>query len=429
MLKFLLPYKNKITPDLNDNVNVRVYLDNAAATPVDKKVLKTMEPYSVINFGNPSSIYKEGVIARRAVDEARQKIARLLHCHSNEVYFVGSGTESDNLAIQGVVLAYLYKNLKNKKTQKPHVITSAIEHPAVLNTIKELEERGMIEATYISVDKSGLIDLKELKKALLDTTILVSVMYANSEIGTIQSIRDIVKIVREFKEGRSVSYPYVHTDACQAVNYCDTNTELLGVDLMTFNAAKIYGPKGVGALFVRKGVSIEPVIFGGGHESGLRSGTENVSGIVGLATALEITEDMKESETKRLIPIRDHFIKEILEKIPGAILNGDKIARLPNNVHVTIPNIDSDVLVLELDARSVACSAKSACKSNKSGSSVMDALGGKVSICQNGTPRKITSFTRGTLRFSLGRQTRKKDIDRTLTALLDVVEKYKINKP
>lgn len=403
----------------------RIYLDNAAATPVDKKVLKAMKSYLASDFGNPSAIYKEGVVARSAVDEARQTIAQLLHCHSNEIYFVGSGTESDNLAVQGIVQAYCYKNSKNKKIQKPHIITSAIEHPAVLNTIKELEERGMIETTYISVDKNGLIDLKELKKSLLDTTILVSVMYANSEIGTIQPIKDIVKIVREFKGGRSVSYPYVHTDACQAVNYCDINTEFLGVDLMTFNAAKIYGPKGVGALFIRRGVSIEPIIFGGGHESGLRSGTENVSGIVGLAAALEITENMKESEVKRLIPIRDRFIKEILEKIPGAILNGDKIARLSNNVHITIPNIDSDVLVLELDACGIACSAKSACKSSKSGSSVMDALG-DVGTCQNGIPRKIASLTRGTLRFSLGRQTSKKDIDRTLIALLDVVEKYKV---
>ena len=389
----------------------RIYLDNAAATPLDKKVLETITPFLTDSFGNPSAIYQEGLTAKTAVSNARLTIKHVLNCRADEIYFVGGGTESDNLAIQGVVQTYYRKNSESDETKKSHIITSAIEHPAVLNTIKELEKRGMIEATYISVDKNGLVNLKELKEALLDTTILVSVMYANNEIGTIQPIRDIVKIVREFKGTREISYPYVHTDACQAMNYCDINMEQLGVDLLTFSGAKIYGPKGVGALFVRRGVEIEPIIYGGGQEGNLRSGTENVSGIVGMAAALEIAEEMKESETKRLIPIRDHFIKEILKKIPGAILNGDKTARLPNNVHITIPNIDSDVLVIELDSRGIACSAQSACKSNESDSNIMDVLGKPASG--------------GTLRFSMGRQTSKKGIDLTLTALLDVVEKYR----
>ena len=403
--------------DLNDNVSVRVYLDNAAATPLNEKALEAMMPYLTDSFGNPSSIYQEGLKAKSAISNARLIIKNILHCHSDEVYFVGGGTESDNFAIQGVVQACYSKNFKNKNFQKPHVITSKIEHPAVLSTVKELEKRNIIEATYLSVDKNGLVDLKEIKEALQKTTILVSVMYANNEIGTIQPIDDIVKIVRKFKGTRDVSYPYVHTDACQAMNYCDVNLERLGVDLLTFSGAKIYGPKGVGALFVRRGIEIEPIIFGGGQERNLRSGTENVSGIVGIATALLVAEEMKENEVKRLIPLRDYLINEILEKISGVILNGDKTKRLPNNVHITIPNIDSDVLVIELDSRGIACSAQSACKSSKSDSNIINALGNTCNPPDGG----------GTLRFSLGRQTTKKDIDRTLVALLDVVEKYKTN--
>ena len=372
-------------------------------------------------FGNPSSIHKEGLEAKSAISKARLTIKEVLNCRADEIFFVGGGTESDNLAIQGVVREYRRKNSKNKKDQRPHIITSAIEHPAVMNTIKDLEEKEKIDATYISVDKDGLINLKELRDSLLDTTILVSIMYANNEIGTIQPIKDIVKIVREFKGGRSVSHPYVHTDACQAMNYCDTNMEQLGVDLLTFSGAKIYGPKGVGALFARRGVNIESIIYGGGQEGDLRSGTENVSGIVGMAVALEIAEEMKENEVERLISLRDYFIKEILEKIPGAILNGDKIKRLPNNVHIAIPNIDNDVLVIELDARSIACSAQSACKSSKAELNIISILNDARKLSN----RSIFTGQVGTLRFSLGRQTSKKDIDRTLISLLDVVNKYK----
>ena len=399
----------------------RIYLDSAAATPLNKKALEAMAPYLTDSFGNPSAIYQEGSNAKSAISNARLTTARVLHCHLDEIYFVGGGTESDNLAIQGVVQAYYRKNSKNGKNQRPHIITSVIEHPAVLNTVKELEKRETIKATYISVDENGLVNLKELKESLLDTTILISVMYANNEIGTIQPIKDIVKIVREFKGGRSVSHPYVHTDACQAMNYCDTNMEQLGVDLLTFSGAKIYGPKGVGALFARRGVNIESIIYGGGQEGDLRSGTENVSGIVGMAVALEIAEEMKENEVERLISLRDYFIKEILEKIPGAILNGDKIKRLPNNVHIAIPNIDNDVLVIELDARSIACSAQSACKSSKAELNIISILNDARKLSN----RSIFTGQVGTLRFSLGRQTSKKDIDRTLISLLDVVNKYK----
>lgn len=405
----------------------RIYLDNAAATPLNERALESMMPYLADNFGNPSSIYQEGLKAKGAISDARLVIKNVLHCHPDEIYFVGGGTESDNFAIQGVVQAYYRNNSKNTNIQKPHIITSTIEHPAVLNTVKELEKRNIIEATYISVDKAGLINLKELKESLRETTRLVSVMYANNEIGTIQPISEIVKIVRKFKGTREVSYLYVHTDACQAMNYCDVNMEHLGVDLLTFSGAKICGPKGIGTLFVRRGVNVEPIIYGGGQERNLRSGTENVAGIVGMATALLVAEEMKESEVERLILLRDYFIDEILEKIPGVKLNGDKIKRLPNNVHITIPNIDSDVLVIEFDSRGISCSAKSACKSNKTDSNTVDEI---ASICSlpddfTTTPESLLVDRAGTLRFSLGRHTSKKDIDYTVTALIDIVEKYK----
>ena len=404
----------------------RIYLDNAAATPLDKKARKAMEPFFAEDFGNPSALHKEGVVAQKAVVEARQTVARVLHCHADEVYFTGNGTESNNLAIQGVVWVYRKENENSDKI--PHIITSMVEHPSVLNVIKDLENRRMVSVTYLSVNDSGLIDPKELKDSLLDTTVLVSVVYANSEIGTIQPIRDIVKTVREFRRGKGTVYPYVHTDACQAVNYCNINVESLGIDLMTFNGSKIYGPKGVGILFVRRGVSIEPIVHGGGQERGLRSGTENVPGIVGLAIALEVTENLKENETKRLVVLRDHFICEILEKIPNATLNGDKVARLPNNVHITIPNIDSDVLVIELDARGIACSARSACKSKEEASfDIVQILNFANNIQAKRVDEDLSVVPigqAGTLRFSLGRETCKKDIGVTILALLDIVGKY-----
>ncbi|MCK5027800.1 MAG: aminotransferase class V-fold PLP-dependent enzyme, partial [Candidatus Pacebacteria bacterium] len=240
---------------------------------------------------------------------------------------------------------------------------------------------------------------------------LVSVMYANNEIGTIQPIKEIARVVEEFRRVQKTAYPYIHTDACQAVNYLDVSMEKLGVDLFVFNGSKIYGPKGIGVLCVRKGVEMVPMVFGGGQEDGLRSGTENVAYIVGLAKALEITENIKEKEVKRLTVLRDHFINKLLESIPQAVLNGDREARLPNNVHITIPDVEDDVLVVELDARGVACSSKSACKaSSGEGSHVTLAIDG---------------IEGSHLRFSLGRDTVKKDVEYVTRAISHILKKYK----
>jgi cysteine desulfurase len=385
----------------------RIYLDNAAATPVDADVYRMMQPFFEHMFGNPSALYAEGVEARAAVEDARGRIARVIEAQKGEIAFMGSGTESDNLAIHGVVRGAL------KTVSKPHVIVSVIEHPAVLEAARVLEKINMADVTYVGVDERGLVNPKDVQDALRDTTVLVSVMYANSEVGTVQPIKEIVRVVREYRGSRELKYPYVHTDACQAVNFLPISVEKLSVDLMTFNASKIYGPKGVGVLYVRKGIrAIVPLVFGGGQEHGLRSGTENVAGIVGCAAALEKAESMKESEVERLSELRDYFIKKLEEQVEGSVINGDRELRLANNVHVTIPGMEEDVLVIELDARGVACSSKSACKSSSEGGShVLAAMG----VGTEGS----------SLRFSLGRDTTREDVDYTGQVLCDILEKYK----
>lgn len=389
----------------------RIYFDNAATTPIDPDVLREMLPFLKENFGNPSSLYAEGVMASKAVALARENIAKNIGVLPSEIIFTGSGTESDNLAVIGVTQAFLSERSKNTKT-KPHIITSSIEHAAVLNVVKELERKGIVEATYLPVDEKGVVSLSALKDSLKENTILVSVMYANSEVGTIQPIRDIVRVVKKYRELKKSDYPYVHTDACQAMNYLETSVARLGVDLMTFNASKMYGPKGIGVLVLKHNIPIEPVVFGGGQEGGVRSGTENVAGIVGITVALEIAEKMKKNEVKRLSTLRDYFIKKLEKTIFGVVVNGDREFRLPNNVHITIPHIEDDVLVIELDAKGVACSSKSACKMMRGGEShVIMAMKGKSEGSH--------------IRFSLGRSTTKKDIDHTLKALQSILEKYK----
>lgn len=397
----------------------RIYLDNAATTPMDPRVKDSMDAYFEYEYGNPSAIYQEGLIAKRAIDTSRTTIARLLNVHNDEIFFTGSGTESDNLAIAGVVKAFVDKKLNIV----PHVITSVIEHPAVLQTVKEMERTGLIEASYVNVNNKGLINPTDVQKLLKDETILISIMQANSEIGTIQPVREIVKIIRNFRKNNginkdTVGYPYVHTDACQSFNYIKPDMQKLGVDLYTFNGSKIYGPKGVGVLFIKRGVTLTPIIHGGQQESGVRAGTENVAGIVGIAVATKLVEEVREVESVRLTKLRDYFIKELLSKIPNSELNGDEKRRLPNNVNISIPNIEQDMVVIELDTRGIACSSKSACKSlNSDESHVIKALG-KIGESLN------------TIRFTLGRETTKNDLDETMRALiafLDKMNKLKIN--
>jgi len=391
----------------------RIYLDYASTTPVDAKVQKVMQRVSEKIYGNPGSLHTAGREAKTALFGARKTVAQILNCRPEEIIFTGSGTESDNLAILGIARAC--------KDFGKHVITSSIEHHAVLYTFEQLRKEGF-KVDFVKVDKDGILNLDEFKKLIGDETILVSVMYANNEIGTIQPIKEIgeiVKNIRADRQARAIKTPiYFHTDACQAAGYLDLDVQKLGVDLLTLNGSKIYGPKGVGVLFVKAGTKIEPVIFGGGQENGLRSGTENVAGIVGLAEALKISNQKKVAESKREIKLRDYFIKQILKNIPRTVLNGSDPStgsgqenRLPNNVNVSVLDIEGEAMLLWLDKHGIYVSTGSACDSKSlEPSHVILALG------------RPYEYANGNLRFTLGRQTTKKDLDYVLKVLPKIVQ-------
>lgn len=407
-----------------------IYLDYASATPIDRRVLKILHKTEKKFYANASTIYKKGIETRGVVERARSEIAKRLNAHADEIIFTGSGTESDALAIIGTVNSFI----NYFPDVIPHVITSEIEHPAVLENIRNLESKKIIEASYIPVLENGVIDLKILKESLKENTVLVSVMYANNEIGTIEPIEEIAKIIRRFKKGKSTSqdlaldslkarpyladFPLFHTDACQAMNYLFTeNIDKLGVDLMTFNSSKIYGPKGVGALVKKRNVDITPIYNGGGQEFGLRSGTESVSLINSLNLAHEITNKIKEKESLRLIKLRNYGIDKILDlskKYPFEIkLNGDKENRLPNNINITIDGLPSELVVIELSALGVYVSEKSACKSeDDKGSYVIKAINGNK------------DQTIGSIRITLGRQTVKSNLDALVKGLSRILSKY-----
>ncbi|MBI2046118.1 MAG: cysteine desulfurase [Parcubacteria group bacterium] len=410
-----------------------IYLDHAGGAPLDKRVFLAMKPYFSREQGNPSAIYKKGVEAKKAIGDSRAKIARAIFAHPDEIIFTSGGTEANNLAIFGVARAARELGIK-----KPHIITSVIEHPSVLNVCRALEKNGEAKVDYLGVDKEGIANLAQLKKAFRPETVLVSIMYANNEIGTIQPIREIAKIIRLHRKNHLVveplseksnldvgfpsqlgnptsklnRYPYFHTDACQAMNYLDAHIERLGVDLLTFNGAKIYGPKGVGVLYKKRNVPLVPMLYGGGQEKGLRSGTENVPVIVGLAKAIEITRAVAEKESARQTKLRDYFITKLLD-IGCPTVNGSRVTRLPNNINVSFPNIESQLMVILLDAKGVAVSAKSACSSeDEDASYVVSALGGHKWLADN------------SVRFSLGRETTKKEIDKTILTLSAILKKY-----
>ncbi|MFA5933936.1 MAG: cysteine desulfurase family protein [Candidatus Paceibacterota bacterium] len=394
----------------------RVYLDCAAATPVDKEVEKAMQPYMGKLYANPGGLHKEGVEAKNALVSARASIASILFARPEEIIFTSGGTESDNLAVLGIVTSYKLQVTK----KKPHIVTTNIEHSAVREVCKFLEENKMAEVTYVPVESNGIVDPKKIRSALKGNTVLVSVMYVNNEIGTIQPISEIAKSIRHFKKLRRGDgiYPLFHTDAAQAIAYLPVRVDRLGVDLLSCNGAKIYGPKGVGFLYVKKSTPIKSMLHGGNQEYDLRAGTENMPGIIGIAKALEICEKLKEKESNRLTKLRNYFIEQIKKHIPEAVLNGDQITRLPNNVNISIPQIDSELLVLELDACGIAVSSKSACKSDDPDESyVISALriGGKPGFPQE----------EGSVRFSMGRQTTKQDIDYTLKTLKQIIVKIK----
>jgi cysteine desulfurase len=378
----------------------RIYLDYAATTPLDPRVLEAMMPYMTEHFGNPNSIHSFGREARRAIDEAREKIAQLLNCQPSEIVFTSGGTESDNLALRGVAEAYRHKG--------NHIVTTAIEHHAVLRTCKALEDMGFF-VTYLPVDEHGLVSPEQVAEAVNERTILVSVMHANNEIGTIEPIAEIVRAVKEKRPDT-----IVHTDAVQTVGHIPVDIQELGVDLLSFSAHKFYGPKGIGGLFVRKGVRLVPQITGGGQERNRRSGTENVAAIVGMAKALELAVEEMPTELPRLQALRDELITGVLSRIPETRLNGHPTLRLPQNANFSFRGIEGEALLLQLDLNGIAASSGSACSSGSlEPSHVLLALGLDYELAI------------GSLRITLGRFTTREHILRLLDLLPKVVEKLR----
>ncbi len=380
-----------------------IYLDNSATTYVDPKVREAMEPFFSKEYGNPSSFHDMGLNANQAIESAREMVANILNANPKEIIFTGSGTESINLAIKGVYRA--------NRSKGNHIITTRIEHHAVLDSCKYLEENEGAEVTYLDVDKNGLIDLDQLKKSITKETILISIIFANNEIGTIQPIAEIGEIAK--KHG----IPF-HTDACQAGCSQNLDTNELNVDLLTLNGSKIYGPKGTGMLFVRKGISLHPIIHGGGQEFGLRSGTENVPGIVGFAKALEICQLSKAKENERLTVLRDKLINGLQESIHKTILNGHPSKRLPNNVNISFLDVEGEAILLHLNQKGIYASTGSACSS--------ESLEPSYVITSLGLPHEVAH---GSIRFSLGRQTRPEDVDHVLKVIPGIIEKLRVLSP
>lgn len=378
----------------------QIYLDNASTTPVDSRVLKVMQPFFSEDFGNPGSMHDLGLSAREAMSESRQKIASILNCKSSEIIFAGSGTESINLAITGVAMF----------EGKGHIITSNAEHKAVLETCKYLEKQGF-KITYLDVDKFGMIDPKDVEKTITPETILVSIMYANNEIGTINPLKDISKITRK----HNIIF---HTDACQAGGYLNIDINELGVDLLTLNSSKIYGPKGVGLLYIRKGVHLTPIIHGGGQENRLRSGTENVSGIVGFAEALRIAQESKPKESERLIQLVNILKNNLLDNIPKIIINGNPNHRLPNNLSVSFLDVEGESIVLHLNEKGILAATGSACTSNT--------LEPSHVLLATGLTKEAAH---GTIRFSLGRHTTEEDIEYVIKILPEIITSLRMISP
>lgn len=391
----------------------KIYLDYGATTPVDKKVVKAMLPYFSLNYGNPMAIHAFGRKASFALEKARQQMAIFLNSKPEEIIFTSGSTEANNLAIKGVVKAYYEKF--GVKALKPHIITTQFEHHCVLNACKRVEKEDLAEITYLKVSKAGFVDLEEIKKKIKKpNTILVSIIYVNNEIGTVQPIEKIGDLIKKIKKTSNSQYPLFHTDATQAVNYFSQDVSQLGIDILSISGHKIYGPKGVGALYIKNGTPIEPLFDGGEQENGFRSGTHNVPCVVGLAKAIEIISRNKNKESIRIKKIRNYLIERVLKEIPESSLNGSRLNRSPNNCNFRFKNIEGESLVLMLDAEGIACSTGSACSSSSlEPSHILLALGLK--------PEEAHS----SLRITLGRFTTKREIDFTINKLKQTVNKLR----
>jgi cysteine desulfurase len=377
-----------------------IYLDHAATTPLDPRVLEAMLPYLTGRFGNPSSIHRLGREARQALDEARESVAEVLNASPQEIIFTSSGTEADNLAIQGVAQALSLEGRGN------HIIVSAIEHHAVLHTGDYLERFGF-QVTRLPVDGYGLVHPEVLEEAIRPDTLLVSIMYANNEVGTIQPIAELAEVAHRHGV-------YLHTDAVQAGGALSLDVEALGVDLLSLSAHKFYGPRGVGVLYVRRGVPLLPQMHGGGQERGRRASTENVAGIVGLAVALRLAQEEREAYNAHCLRLRDRLIAGLLERVPGARLNGHPTRRLPNNAHFCFEGVDGESLLVRLDREGICASGGSACTSG--------ALEPSHVLAAMGVPPAVA---RGALRLTVGRQNTPEQIERVLDLLPHIIEELR----
>jgi cysteine desulfurase len=376
----------------------RIYMDHSATTPVAPEVLEAMLPYFSEKFGNASSLHSFGLEARAALEESREKVARLLGADPEEIIFTSGGTESDNLALKGIA----YRN----RSEGRHIVTTAIEHPAVLEVCRELEREGF-QVTYLPVDHDGLVDPSALESALRKDTILISVMHANNEIGTIQPLEKIGQIAEE----RDI---YFHTDAVQTAGKIPSRVKDLRADLLSLSAHKLYGPKGIGALYVRKGSRIQSIMQGGGHERGMRSGTENVAGIVGLGRAADLARDIMHEEMERQTSLRDRLAELVLGRVEKAWINGSMTRRLPSNLNFGFEYVEGESLLIYLDSKGIAVSTGSACSSHKlEPSHVLLALGLGPEQCH------------GSLRITMGRSNSREDADYVAECITEAVERFR----
>ena len=374
------------------------YFDNAATTKVKKEVIEEMLPYYSEKYGNPSSLYSIGRISKKAIEEARKKVATLINANSNEIYFTGCGSESDNTIIKGVANRYRRKG--------KHIITSQIEHPAVLHTCQTLEKQGF-EVTYLKVNREGIINIEELRNSIRNDTILISIMFANNEIGSIQPIEMISKIARMYNI-------IFHTDAVQACGNIPIDVKRMGIDSLSLSGHKLHAPKGIGALYVRNGIEFEKFMDGGHQEKNKRAGTENVAGIVGLGKACELANHHLKEHSKHLRELRDYFIAQVGEKIEGAVLNGGIENRLPGNANFSFPAVDGEALLLNLDAKGICASAGSACTSGSSKPShVLSSIGLSDDLAQS------------SLRVTFGEDNTKEDVDYLIESLCEIIGKLR----
>lgn len=393
----------------------QVYLDYASTTPLEQRVFSVMEKVYQTMYGNKGGMYPLGIQVKNMITKNRSEVARLLGVQSQQIIFTRGGTESNNMAIIGAVQAFK----KQYPEITPHIITSSIEHDSVLETIQFLSETKQVEVTIVPCDAEGVVQVSKIKESINERTILVSIMYANNEIGTIQPIKEVVKLVRWYKKHQlhdsNAIYPLVHTDAVQAINYLESNALKLGVDFMTISGSKIYGPKSSGVMYVKNKKTIEPIFFGGGQELGLRSGTEDVALIAGFTAALHIAEQIKNREVKRLKLLQDFLIAELLQD-SRIQLNGSRTNRLVNNVNISLNGFSSEWLVIQLAEHGFAVSAKSACSSDDDEEShVIQALRSAQGVSTKNTQE-------GSLRISLGRNTTQRDVRNFLQTFKQVIQ-------